>query len=111
MLVQNLVNKFWQELVRNEQMFGSQLSVDIDGHDFDLVTKNRNIEISLMIILSFQTNTSAGKIWHARQLSYTDRYQAVRVESFFHSKRIMVESAAFQLKCDGMTSPLSFSIF
>lgn len=43
-------------------MFGSQLSVDIDGHDFDLVTKNRNIEISLMIILSFQTNTSAGKI-------------------------------------------------
>lgn len=25
-------------------MFGSQFSVDIDGHDFDLVTKNRNMK-------------------------------------------------------------------
>jgi len=25
-------------------MFGSQFSVDIDGHDFDLITKNRNMK-------------------------------------------------------------------
>lgn len=54
MLVQNPVNKFWQELVGNELMFGSQFSVDIDGHDFDLVTKNRNMKRILGLFCPFK---------------------------------------------------------
>lgn len=54
---------------------------------------NRNIEkCPVIVILSFQTNTNAGKVWHVRQLSHTERYQAVGVESCFHSKRIRVEN-------------------
>lgn len=31
-------------------MSGSQFSVDIDGHDFDLVTKNRNMKSVLGLL-------------------------------------------------------------
>lgn len=106
LLVQNPVNKLWKELVRNELMFGSQFSVDINGHGFDLVTKNGNMKsvFSRIVLPSSQTNTSAGKVWHARQLNHTDRYQVVNAGIYFPSKRIRVQTVAFLLQCDDMTS-------
>lgn len=73
---------------------------------FDLVTKNGNMKsvFSRIVLPSSQTNTSAGKVWHARQLNHTDRYQVVNAGIYFPSKRIRVQTVAFLLQCDDMTS-------